>query len=133
MAYEFHNKTSGLLGDEVRSPAFLDYLKGLERGMTSTSNSTGNLMQEMIVKGPSSFDALMVYEAVAIDFLKRRRSLGRFRVIYPKYNLWNDNPYYVLSTPWTSIAHRKSGSHLSRVPYDRASSNAGPAPWFSAR
>ncbi len=109
MAYEFHNKTSGLLGDEVRSPAFLDYLKGLERGMTSTSNSTGNLMQEMIVKGPSSFDALMVYEAVAIDFLKNAEGRwGDLRVIYPKYNLWNDNPYYVLSTPWTSIAHQNA-------------------------
>ena len=51
----------------------------------------------------------MVYEAVAIDFFKKAE--GRWedlQIIYPEYNLWNDNPYYVLHVPWSSPAKEKA-------------------------
>jgi ABC-type sulfate transport system substrate-binding protein len=51
----------------------------------------------------------MVYESVAIDFLQSAE--GRWddlQIVYPKYNLWNDNPYYILNTPWTTAAHQQA-------------------------
>jgi len=67
------------------------------------------MMQEMVAKGPSAYDALIVYESVAIDYLKKAE--GRWDhlyVVYPKHNLWNDNPYCILKTPWTTPAHQKA-------------------------
>ena len=63
----------------------------------------------MVVKGPSSYDVLMVYESVVIDNIQNAETRwGDLRVIYPKFTLWNDNPYYILNTPWTTPAHQKA-------------------------
>jgi Ca-activated chloride channel homolog len=32
----------------------------------------------------------------------------KLRVIYPKFNMWNDNPYYVLDVPWSKPEQRKA-------------------------
>ena len=109
LAYEFHHKTAGLTGGDIGSSTFQDFLVQFERGVTGLSNSTANMMKEMVLKGPSGFDALMVYESVAIDFLQSAE--GRWdalHVVYPKCNLWNDNPYYILNTPWTTPAHQQA-------------------------
>jgi hypothetical protein len=109
LAYEFHEKTAGLSVSDVMSQDFQDYLAWFERGVTGLSNSTGNMMREMVYKGPASFDALMVYESVAIDYFKRAEGRwGRLQVVYPNYNVWNDNPYYILDTPWTTEAHQRA-------------------------
>jgi len=109
LAYEFHRKTAELTGSDIMSAAFLEHLERFQSGVTGLSNSTGNMMEEMLTKGPTSYDALMVYEAVAIDFFKKAE--GRWedlQIIYPEYNLWNDNPYYVLHVPWSSPAQEKA-------------------------
>ena len=46
-----------------------------------------------MLKGPSSYDAVFVYESVAIDYLKNAEGRwGALHIIYPAYNMWNDNP-----------------------------------------
>lgn len=77
LAYEFHRKTAELAGSDIMSAAFLEHLERFQSGVTGLSNSTGNMMEEMLTKGPSSYDALMVYEAVAIDFFKKAE--GRWK------------------------------------------------------
>ena len=63
----------------------------------------------MVLKGPSSYDALMVYEAVAIDYLKNAEGRwGELRVVYPEYNAWNENPYYIIDAPWSTSDQRKA-------------------------
>ncbi len=115
MAYESLHKRAGLGGSDVHSPKFEKFLVEFERGVTGLSHSTADMMKEMILKGPSAFDALMVYESVAIDFLPS--AAGRWddlQIVYPKYNLWNDNPYYILNTPWTTPAHQQAAETLLR-------------------
>ena len=66
-------------------------------------------MRDMILRGPSSFDAVFVYESVAVDFLKNAEGRwGPLRIVYPDLNMWNDNPYYVLDASWSSGAQRKA-------------------------
>lgn len=109
MAYEYERKSNGLSVSDVTTPAFEQYLARFERCVTGLNHSTGNLMREMIAKGPAGYDALMVYESVAIDMLNNAQGRwGPVRVIYPKYNLWNDNPYCVLHTPWTTPAQEEA-------------------------
>ncbi len=108
-AYSFHHKTKDLTVRDVVSADFQQYLESLERSTTGLSNSTGNMMKEMVLKGPSSYDAAMVYENVAIDFLKNAEGRwGEIRVVYPEYNAWNENPYYIINAPWSTDEQRKA-------------------------
>ena len=46
---------------------------------------------------------------VAIDYLKNAEGRwGPIHVIYPEYNIWNDNPYYILNAAWSSDDQRKA-------------------------
>jgi ABC-type Fe3+ transport system substrate-binding protein len=108
-AYGYHKKTRDLAMKDILNVEFQQWLTTMERGVTGMSNSTGNMMREMVLKGPSSYDVVFVYESVAIDFLRNAEGRwGRIRIVYPEYNAWNDNPYYVLEGPWVSAAQRKA-------------------------
>jgi ABC-type glycerol-3-phosphate transport system substrate-binding protein len=108
-AYSFHHKTKDLTVRDVVDANFQQWLTSLERSTSGLSNSTGNMMKEMVLKGPSSYDAAIVYENVAIDFLKNAEGRwGQIRVVYPEYNAWNENPYYVINAPWSTPDQRKA-------------------------
>jgi hypothetical protein len=108
-AYAYHHKTKDLTVADVVNAGFQRWLGSLERGTSGLSNSTGNMMKEMVLKGPSSYDAAIVYENVAIDFLKNAEGRwGQIRVVYPEYNAWNENPYYIVDVPWSTPEQRKA-------------------------
>ncbi len=109
MAYDYHGKTRDLTLKDILDPGFQSWAQGFERGVSGLTNSTGNLMREMVLKGPSAFDAVVVYESVAIDYLKNAEGRwGELRVVYPKRNVWSENPYYVLNAPWSSGAQQQA-------------------------
>jgi len=115
LAYNAFQKRAGLTVSELNSPAFREHLAAFERGVTGLSNSTGNLMKEMTTKGPSGFDALMVYENLAIDYFRGGDTKwGPLQVIYPAENLWNENPYCILDTPWTTKEHQEAAATFLR-------------------
>jgi len=106
-AYSYHKKTRGLELKDILDVGFQTWMRNFESGVSGLSNSTGNMMKEMVLKGPSSYDALMVYESVAIDYLKNAEGRwGQLRVVYPEYNAWNDNPYYIVDAPWSTKEQR---------------------------
>ncbi len=108
-AHTYHQKTRGLTMKDILDVDFQQWLEGIERGVTGMSNSTGNMMRDMVLKGPSSYDAVFVYESVAIDFLKNAEGRwGKIKVVYPEYNSWNENPYYILNTSWVGPTQRKA-------------------------
>lgn len=108
-AYDYHKKIRGLDVADVVNPEFQQWLSELERGTSGLSNSTGNMMREMVLKGPSSYDAMLVYESVAIDYLNNAEGRwGKLRVIYPEYNAWNESPYYIIDASWSSPDQRKA-------------------------
>ncbi|HEX3126378.1 MAG TPA: substrate-binding domain-containing protein [Thermoanaerobaculia bacterium] len=113
MAYDYHQKSRGLSLQDILDPGFVTWLRELERGVSGLSNSTGNLMREMVLKGPSSYDAVVVYESVAIDYLKNAEGRwGELRIVYPERNAWNENPYYVLDVPWSSPEQREAAGRF---------------------
>ena len=108
-AYSYHHKTKDLTLKDILDVGFQQWLEELERGSTGMSNSTGNMMKEMVLKGPSSYDAIFVYESVAIDYLKNAEGRwGNLRVVYPEYNAWADSPYYILNASWSTSDQRKA-------------------------
>ena len=113
MAYDYHQKSRGLTLQDILDPGFVTWLREFERGVSGLSNSTGNMMREMVLKGPSAYDALVVYESVAIDYLKNAEGRwGELRVVYPQRNAWNENPYYVLDVPWSSAEQREAAGRF---------------------
>ncbi len=128
--HNYFKKTDDLTVGEVTDIKFQAWLSQLESATSSDSNSTGNLMREMVLKGPSSYDALLVYESVAVDYLKNAEGRwGSIHVIYPEYNIWNENPYYILNAPWSSDDQRKAAQafldFLLSEPVQRESMNHG--------
>ena len=108
-AYSYSNKTRNLTLEDIVNVGFQEWLAKLERGVADMSDSTGNMMREMVLKGPSSYDGLFVYESVAIDYLKNAEGRwGALRVVYPDYNAWNDNPYYIIDATWSSADQRRA-------------------------
>jgi ABC-type Fe3+ transport system substrate-binding protein len=108
-AYSYHHKTKDLTLNDILDTGFQRWLEELERGASGMSNSTGNMMREMVLKGPSSYDALYVYESVAIDYLKNAEGRwGQLRVVYPEYNAWNENPYYIINATWSNAEQKKA-------------------------
>ncbi len=109
MASDYHNKTRELSLADILDASFQNWMQDVERASSGLSNSTGNMMREMVLKGPSSFDVICVYENVAIDYLKNAQGRwGELRIVYPKINIWNDNPYYVLDVAWSSDKQKKA-------------------------
>jgi ABC-type sulfate transport system substrate-binding protein len=69
----------------------------------------------MVRRGPSAYDAVFVYENLAIDNFKAAKGRwGNLRVVYPPHNLWSDHPYYILDVPWSSPAQRKAAEAFLR-------------------
>jgi Bacterial extracellular solute-binding protein len=111
MAFDYHQKCRDLALKDILDSGFQDWMRGLERGVTGLSNSTGNMMRDMVLKGPSSFDALFVYESVVIDYLKNAEGRwGQLHIVYPNLNMWNDNPFYVLDAPWSKEEQRRAAA-----------------------
>jgi len=109
MAYDYAQKCRNLTVADTVNADFQTWLYDIEQAVSGLSNSTGTMMREMVLKGPSAYDALFVYENLAIDYMKSAKGRwGTLHVVYPKQNMWNDNPYYILNTPWSEEKHRKA-------------------------
>jgi hypothetical protein len=111
MAYEFSGKERGLSSSDVTAPEFQTWFRGLELALArhggGLTHSTGTLMREMVLRGPSQYDCLVLYENLAVDNLEKARNRwGDLHVSYPEPNLWNEHPYYILDVPWSGPAER---------------------------
>jgi hypothetical protein len=122
MAYEFTGKQRALTVGDIAEQRFQDWLRSFERAITrhgsSLTHSTGTLMEEMVLRGPSQYDCLLVYENLAIEYMdaaiQRWGSDGELYVAYPKPNVWNEHPYYILDVPWSDDQQRKAAAEFQK-------------------
>lgn len=115
MGYDYHDKPANLDGGDITNPQFQSWLMTIERNLIGAAsglvNSTGNLMTSMLQRGPSTYDCVLVYESNAIERLRAADARwGAIKIVYPKYNYMNDNPYYVLNVPWSSPEQRQAAN-----------------------
>jgi len=109
MAYDYHNQCRDLTLKQILHVPFQGWLQDLERATSGLAHSTGTMMKDMVLRGPSTYDALMVYENVAIDYLKNAEGRwGTLRIVYPKLNAWNEDPYYIMNAAWSTKEHREA-------------------------
>jgi Ca-activated chloride channel family protein len=117
MAYQFAKKEHNLTHADVAQPGFQEWLRGFEMGVArpagSLTSSTGTLMREMVLRGPSQYDCLLIYENLAIDYLDAARDRwGDLQVDYPEPNIWNEHPYYILDVPWSDPRQRAAAGEF---------------------
>jgi serine/threonine-protein kinase len=111
MAYEYFQKEHNLSHSEIAQAGFQRWLRGFELAVArpggALSHSTGTLMREMVLRGPSQYDCLVIYENLAIDYLDAAKDRwGPLVVDYPEPNMWNEHPYYILDVPWSDPGQR---------------------------
>lgn len=113
MAYDYHGICKDLKLKQIVDTGFQDWMQTFEHGVSGLIHSTGTMMRDMVLKGPSTYDAVIVYENVAIDYLKSAEGRwGRLQVVYPEKNAWNENPYYVINADWSTEDHRTAAKTL---------------------
>ena len=112
MTHDYH-QVRQLGMSQVMDAGFQGWLTAFEKGVAGLSHSTGAQMKEMVLKGPSAYDGLCVYESVAIDYLRNAQGRwGDLRVTYPVPNAWNDNPAYIIDAPWSSADQRAAAGRF---------------------
>src|SRR5262249_52371182 len=129
-AYTYQKKTKDLQLKDVVDVGFQNWLQAFERGVSGLTNSTGNMMREMVLKGPSSYDALFVYESVTIDYLKNAEGRwGQIRLVYLEHHAWKENPHPIIGAPWSTKDQRKAAQtfrdFLRPEPIQKESLNHG--------
>jgi hypothetical protein len=108
LGHEYFGKADELTIADIQDPGFQQFLKSFRRKAKILAKTTEAAMKEMIMKGPSTYDAVFVSENVAMDFLSEAEGRwGKFHIVYPEYNMWSENPYYIIDAPWVSTEHRK--------------------------
>ncbi len=119
MAYDFFEKDYNLTHEEMARPEFQDWLRRFEQGVVRPggvmTHSTGNLMRDMVNRGPSQYDGVLVYENLAIGYLDVAREHWEPVVVdYPDPNIWNEHPYYILDVPWSDARQRAAAGAFLR-------------------
>ncbi len=103
LAYDVQGKTTGLTPHDVLALAAKPSFQSFAHNATSMS------MREFAARGPDAYDAALVYESSALEFLEAaQKRWGEVRIVYPQRNLWSDNPYYIVDAPWTTKEQREA-------------------------
>jgi len=100
LAYAYQHKAQGLNLGEINDAGFQSWLKEIEQGVPDTPNSTDALFDAFLLKGPSAYDVVVVYESQAIRGITQARQ--SLRVIYPPATTWSDHPFAVLEASWNT-------------------------------
>ena len=108
LAYAFHNKSSGLIGADINSPEFVQWLAEIESGVASFGDSTGTFMNDIATKGPSQYDFGVVYENLALQSMDaaQQRQGQPLRIFYPPATLFSDHPFAIVDGDWATPEER---------------------------
>lgn len=117
MANNLYDKRAPITDAEATQTALQTFLAGFNSGLTPPAgDSTGTLMNDVVIKGPSSYDFVVVYEALALENYKN--AVGRqgqpLRIIYPKFNVYSDHPMCVVNHPSLTQAQKDTALKLQQ-------------------
>ncbi|MCI0618027.1 substrate-binding domain-containing protein, partial [bacterium] len=111
MAHEYYGKAGALTKKDIENPKFQEFVQSFRSKAKNLGASTELAIQEMILRGPATFDVAFVSENIAVDYLvQAEERWEKLRIIYPQYNMWNENPYYILDAPWVNEKQKQMAS-----------------------
>jgi Ca-activated chloride channel family protein len=107
LTYDQGEKVSGLTPQDALEAGTKPALQSVARNATFTS------MRDFAARGPDAYDAAFVEEASALDLLDAAQKRGgELRILYPRRNLWAENPYYILDGSWSTPGQRDAAQKL---------------------
>jgi len=115
LANNYLNRRTAITGADVTNVDFTSQMVELHSAVqTPLLKSTGTFTNDVIAKGPSSYDVIVVYEALAIEnygFAKGRANQA-YQIVYPAFNLYSDHPMCLIDHPSISPAQRDAARKL---------------------
>lgn len=113
LAYAYHTKTTGLTTQDVLDPGFQQWMQQFELAVLEFGDSTGTFMDNMVRFGPSKYDAVLVYENLAVQNIAAAQGRwGPIRVYYPPATLISEHPYATLSAPWVTPEQQQAAAQF---------------------
>jgi ABC-type Fe3+ transport system substrate-binding protein len=117
LANNFYGRTQALTVPEITDSKFVYFMTEIEKAVTTPlGSSTGTFMDDVVTKGPSSYDFVLVYEALALE--KYKAAIGRqaqpLRIVYPAYNLYSDHPLCLIDHPSITADQRTAAVKLQQ-------------------
>ncbi len=113
VANNFYNRATPMTVADITDGKFVNWLTVFEKANTVTpgsqaASSTGFLVNDMVVKGPSQYDFVMAYESLAIsNFQNAQGRQGQFfSISYPQFALESDHPFCIIDHPSITAAQR---------------------------
>jgi ABC-type sulfate transport system substrate-binding protein len=99
MANNYYKRTTAVSVADTTNQDFVDWMSTIEKAVTPPLiSSTGTFVNDVIVKGPASYDFVIAYEALAIENYGNavgKQSQG-LRIVYPPFNLYSDHPLCII-------------------------------------
>lgn len=112
MARDVRGGDAPIQATDITSEIFQTWRRATETGATVVAGSS-ILVNDMLVFGPSRFDAVVTYENLAIQFLPDAVRRGRpLQILYPPTNIMSDHPFVVLEGSWVSSEQRTAAALL---------------------
>jgi serine/threonine-protein kinase len=140
IAAEFSRGGRELTAQDVTDPGFRERLGAFEQGVTRHGRalcpSAGELIEQMVLRGPSQYDCILVDENLALGALQaaadRWGDQGELAVAYPDPDIRNEHPYYILNVPWSDEGQRRAAAaflrFLKSLPIQRGAVDLGIRP-----
>jgi ABC-type sulfate transport system substrate-binding protein len=113
MTYAYHDKTSDLSQQDILDADFQEWLDEIQESVYQGDfpDSTGTLMEDVVLRGPSTYDFVVVYENLAIDNIETAANRwGEISVYYPPANILSDHPYAILNAEWVTPDQREAAA-----------------------
>lgn len=104
-AYSFYKIQRGLTVAQIQSNDFLKYFQNLEGAVQLFGRSSGTyLKNEVITRGPASYDIIPIYENLILTNQQEAASRWKMPLVpfYPAVNIISDHPFAVLNADWAS-------------------------------
>lgn len=114
LAYSFFDKSRGLSTADLADPALEAWLRPIEAGVSSFSDSTGALIDDLVRSGPAKYDFAIVYENLALQSLEaaRQRQGQQLLVFYPPATILSDHPFALADGAWVQADERAAAARL---------------------
>ncbi len=106
--YAAANKKETLNLDDVRNPAAVRFVSGIEAAVVHYGSSTGFFGKKMITNGPSYLNAAVLYENMVVESAQANPPPSLPMVaIYPKEGtFWSDHPVGIVEREWVTPERR---------------------------
>ncbi|GCE27432.1 hypothetical protein KDA_29160 [Dictyobacter alpinus] len=110
MAYAFYNTQRGLTTNQIIDGKFQQFFQDIESAVQTFGRSSGTyLVNEVIARGPASYDIIPIYENLILANEDAAKKQGQIlQPIYPDLNILSDHPFAIFNGSWVKDEEKQA-------------------------